>query len=88
MASYFITSCSGSTSGVADFGEFPIDTGSVYALLFDDGVLNGGCYTVVSGDTEPVDVVNQFQLFESCNYCVNGVPVNTPYTLDCCDPVS
>ena len=88
MASYFITSCSGATSGVADFGDLPISTGAVYALYFDNGVLNGGCYTVVSGDTEPIDVVNQFQLFESCDYCVNGVPVNVPYTLDCCDYLS
>ena len=90
MASYFITSCSGATSGVADFGLFPITTGATYALLFTEGVLDSGCYTIVSGATSPVDIVNQFQLFESCDYCVNGVPVNQQYeyTLPCCDPVS
>jgi len=87
---YFVSSCSGSTSGVVDFGAYVPSEGEVYALFFADGNLQDGCYTVVSGDTEPIDVVTQFQLFESCDYCVNGVPVNAnyEYTLDCCDPVS
>ena len=87
---YFVSSCSGTTSGVVDFGAHIPNAGEVYALIFVDGNLADGCYTVVSGDTTPIDVVSEYQLFESCDYCVNGVPVNTSYeyTLDCCDPVS
>ena len=90
MASYFITSCSGATTGVAEFELLPVSLGSVYALIFSGGVLDSGCFTVVSGDTSPVDGVLQYQIFDSCNYCVNGVPVNNQYeyTLDCCDAVS
>lgn len=90
MASYFITSCSGATTGVAEFGLLPVSEGSVYALIFSGGVLESGCFTVVSGDTAPIDGVTQFQLFDSCDYCVNGVPVNIQYeyTSECCDPTS
>lgn len=89
-ANYFVSSCSGSTSGVVDFGAHSPSFGEVYALVFVDNVLESGCYTVVSADTEAVDVVLQFELFESCDYCVNGVPVNGfyEYTSECCDPVS
>ena len=87
---YFVSSCSGSTSGVVDFGSYVPTAGEIYGLIFVDGVLEGGCYEVISGDTNPVDVVSMFQLFESCDYCVNGVPVNQNYTYtsECCDPVS
>ena len=91
MASYFINSCSGATSGIVDFGSFTINEGGVYALIFVDEVLQSGCYTVVSGTTgTTVDVVREYQLFESCDYCVTGVPVNTiyEYTSECCDPVT
>lgn len=87
---YFVSSCSGSTSGVVDFGTHIPADGEVYALIFADGNLENGCYTVVSGGTDAIDVVVDFQLFESCDYCVNGVPVDGTYeyTLECCDPIS
>lgn len=87
---YFVSSCSGATSGVVDFGPYVPSNGEIYALIFVNGVLENGCYQVVSGDTNPVDVVSMFQIFESCDYCVNGVPVNSnyTYTAECCDPVS
>jgi hypothetical protein len=87
---YFIESCSGNTSGVVDFGPYVPSTGEVYSLIFVNNVLEDGCYTIVSGDTEPVDIVSLFQIFESCDVCVNGVPVNEQYqyTAECCDPVS
>lgn len=87
---YFVSSCSGATSGVVDFGAHIPTNGDIYSLVFVDGILENGCYEVISGDTTPVDVVSMFQLFESCDYCVNGVPVNGfyEYTSECCDPTS
>jgi hypothetical protein len=87
---YLVSSCSGATSGVVDFGTYVPNTGEIYALIFTNGELEDGCYEVVSTDIDPVDVVSMFQLFESCDFCVNGVPVNTnyEYTAECCDPVS
>ena len=89
-ANYFVSSCSGATSGVVDFGIHIPSFGEIYALDFINNVLEAGCYTVVSADTLAVDVVLQFQLFESCDYCVNGVPVNEfyEYTSECCDEIS
>ena len=90
-ANYFVSSCSGSTSGVVDFGAHIPSFGEIYALDFVSGVLESGCYTVVSADTVAVDIVLQFQLFDSCDYCVNGVPVNEFYESDlpglpgCCE---
>ena len=89
-ANYFISSCSGDTQGVVDFGVIVPSLGEVYALVFADNVLPVGCYTVVSADTEAVDIVTEAQLFVDCEECVNGVPVNTfnEYINECCDAVS
>lgn len=89
-ANYFISSCSGDTSGVVDFGPNIPSFGEVYSIFFVGDALPSGCYTVVSADTEAIEVVSQIQKFESCDECVNGVPVNTfyEYTAECCDPVS
>lgn len=87
-AIYFIESCSGSTSGVVDFGILSPNTSEVYALIFVDENLPSGCYSVISGSTgTTVDVVSNYQLFESCDYCVNGVPVNQFYAYEgfCCE---
>ena len=86
-ANYYIESCSGSTSGVVDFGAHSPSFGDVYALIFVDEVLPSGCYTVISADTTAVDVVSEYQLFENCDFCVNGVPVNEFYQYEgfCCE---
>ncbi len=90
-ANYYIESCSGSTSGVVDFGAYIPSYGEIYALIFAENALPGGCYVVVSADTTAIDVVSEFELFENCDYCVNGVPVNTFYESDlpglpgCCE---
>ena len=84
---FYIESCSGSTTGVVDFGVLNPSTSDVYALLFVDDTLPGGCYTVISADTSPIAIVNQAQLFENCDKCVNGVPVNSFYAYEgfCCE---
>jgi hypothetical protein len=86
-ANYYIQSCSGSTSGVVDFGFLTPSFGNVYALIFVNQVLPDGCYTVISADTTPIDVIYDFQLFPNCNECVNGVPVNEfyEYVGFCCE---
>lgn len=89
-ANYLISSCSGDTTGVVDFGAHIPSIGEVYSIVFVDNVLPVGCYTVDSIDSDAIAVVSEFQKFESCDECVNGVPVNTfyEYTNECCDYLS
>jgi len=78
-AFYLIDSCSGSTSGVVDFGAFTPTDGAVYAMIFSGGNFSDGCYTVISADTSPVDGVTQTDSFQSCQECVEGREVNLFY---------